>query len=50
MKTDKQLRSDVLAELDWDPSVTSTHIGVEVAGGVVTLTGQCVGRLRVGCR
>ena len=38
MKTDKQLRHDVIAELNWEPSVIAAHIGVEV--GVVTLTGH----------
>ena len=40
MKTDDQLRRDVMAELDWDPSVNATHVGVAVDEGVVTLTGH----------
>jgi len=40
MKTDKQLKHDVTAELAWDPAVDAVRIGVEVQGGVVTLTGQ----------
>lgn len=40
MKSDAQLRSDVEAELDWDPAVKSTQIGVIAANGVVTLTGH----------
>ncbi len=36
---DHQLRQDVLDELDFEPSVTATHIGVGVNAGVVTLTG-----------
>lgn len=40
MKTDLQLQQDVMAELNWEPSVNATHIGVEVAGGVVTLAGH----------
>ena len=40
MKTDKQIQQDVIAELGWEPSVNATHIGVEVAGGVVTLAGH----------
>ena len=40
MKTDAQLKADVLAELVWDPSVHSTDIGVIVKDGVVTLTGH----------
>jgi osmotically-inducible protein OsmY len=40
MKTDSQLQSDVIAELDWEPSIHSEEIGVEVKGGVVTLAGH----------
>ena len=40
MKTDSQLQQDVMAELTWEPAVQSTHIGVEVRGGVVTLAGR----------
>ena len=40
MKTDAQVQQDVIAELKWDPSVNAAHIGVEVNGGVVTLTGH----------
>ncbi len=38
--TDKDLRRDVLDELDFDPSLDSTEIGVAVSDGVVTLTGH----------
>jgi osmotically-inducible protein OsmY len=40
MKTDTQLQQDVLAELDWEPSINAAQIGVEVKDGVVTLAGQ----------
>jgi osmotically-inducible protein OsmY len=40
MKTDAQLKLDVLAELEWEPSVDATRIGVEVKNGVVTLAGH----------
>jgi len=40
MKTDSQLQKDVMAELNWEPSVHATHIGVEVKDGVVTLAGN----------
>jgi osmotically-inducible protein OsmY len=40
MKTDSELKKDVLAELAWDPLVPETRIGVAVADGVVTLTGH----------
>lgn len=39
MKTDSQLQHDVMAELEWDPSIHHTDIGVAVTGGVVTLSG-----------
>ena len=39
MKTDSQLQSDVMDELEWDPSIDHAHIGVTAKGGVVTLTG-----------
>lgn len=38
--TDKDLRRDVLDELDFDPSLDAADIGVAVADGVVTLTGH----------
>jgi osmotically-inducible protein OsmY len=40
MKTDSQLQQDVMAELKWEPSINATHIGVEVADGIVTLAGH----------
>jgi len=40
MKTDKQLQSDVIAELNWEQSINASKIGVEVSGGVVTLAGH----------
>jgi osmotically-inducible protein OsmY len=40
MKTDAELLQDVIAELEWEPSVQATHIGVEVKNGVVTLAGH----------
>jgi osmotically-inducible protein OsmY len=38
-KTDSQIHHDVLAELKWDSRVDETEVGVQVNGGVVTLTG-----------
>ena len=38
-KTDAQIHHDVLEELKWDPRVDETEVGVQVADGVVTLTG-----------
>lgn len=40
MKSDAQLRSDIVAELTWDPAITATDVGVIVKDGVVTLTGH----------
>lgn len=40
MKTDADLKRDVVAELNWDPAVNATAIGVAVKDGVVTLTGH----------
>lgn len=40
MKTDARLKQDVLAELDWEPSVDAAHVGVAVQDGIVTLTGH----------
>lgn len=37
---DIALRNDVLAELEFEPSVDAGHIGVAVSHGVVTLTGH----------
>jgi osmotically-inducible protein OsmY len=39
MKTDTQLRQDVLDELEWEPSIDANNIGVTVHNGIVTLTG-----------
>jgi len=39
MKTDSQLQHDVMAELEWEPSVDHADIGVAVIDGVVTLSG-----------
>ena len=40
MKTDADLKTDVTAELAWDPAVKSSAIGVAVKDGVVTLSGH----------
>jgi osmotically-inducible protein OsmY len=40
MKNDIQLRRDVTDELEWEPSVDATQIGVAVKDGIVTLTGE----------
>jgi osmotically-inducible protein OsmY len=39
MKSDSQLQRDVMAELEWEPSVDHADIGVAVTDGVVTLSG-----------
>lgn len=38
-KSDGQLQRDVMAELEWEPSVDHADIGVAVSDGVVTLSG-----------
>ncbi len=40
MKTDTQLQHDVLAELEWEPSIDASQIGVAAKDGVVSLTGS----------
>jgi osmotically-inducible protein OsmY len=40
MKTDVQLKKDVIAELEWDPAINASQVGVGVKDGVVTLTGH----------
>lgn len=40
MSHDDQLQKAVLAELNWEPSITAAHIGVTAENGTVTLTGH----------
>lgn len=40
VKSDLQLKKDVTAELEWDPSIDATQVGVSVKDGVVTLSGH----------
>lgn len=40
MKSDMELKNDVLAELRWEPGVDAAEIGVAVEDGVVTLSGN----------
>jgi osmotically-inducible protein OsmY len=39
MKTDLDLKSDITAELTWDPAVNPANIGIAVKEGIVTLSG-----------
>jgi hypothetical protein len=39
-RSDTDIRRDVEAELQWDPSIDDRKIGVFVSDGVVTLTGE----------
>ena len=39
MKTDLEIKNDVLEQLAWQPNINETQIGVVVEEGVVTLTG-----------
>jgi osmotically-inducible protein OsmY len=38
--TDRQIQQSVLSELDWNPSIDATDIGVTVDNGIVTLRGD----------
>jgi len=40
MKTDHQLKQDVMAELAWDPAIKADAVGVAVKDGIVTLSGH----------
>ena len=40
MKSDSQIQQEVIDELKWEPKVNSTHIGVAVESGIVTLSGH----------
>jgi osmotically-inducible protein OsmY len=40
MKSDSQVQKDVIAELNWEPTVNAAAIGVEVKDGIVTLAGH----------
>ncbi|MGN8068869.1 BON domain-containing protein [Mucilaginibacter sp. 22184] len=40
MKTDKEIRQDIIEELQWEPMVNSTEIEVGVHEGAVTLSGH----------
>ena len=40
MKSDSQIKQDILAELKWDAEIDETKIGVVVNNGAVTLTGH----------
>jgi osmotically-inducible protein OsmY len=35
------LRQTITEELEYEPSLDATHVGVAVDQGVVTLTGSC---------
>ncbi|WP_213521964.1 BON domain-containing protein [Nonlabens sp.] len=39
MRTDSSIKKDVLDELEWQPSIDETQIGVVVKDGIVTLSG-----------
>lgn len=39
MRTDLSIKEDVLDELEWQPSIDETQIGVVVNDGIVTLSG-----------
>ena len=39
MKTDSQIQKDVMAQLNWEPILNASEIGVAVKDGIVTLSG-----------
>jgi osmotically-inducible protein OsmY len=39
-RTDSEIQQDAMNELTWDAGVDASNLGVCVAGGVVTITGQ----------
>jgi osmotically-inducible protein OsmY len=39
MRSDLSIKEDILDELEWQPSIDETQIGVVVKDGIVTLTG-----------
>ena len=39
MRTDLEIKEDVLDELEWQPNIDETQIGVVVKNGIVTLSG-----------
>ncbi len=39
MKTDAQIQQDVMEEMNWEPQLNATQIGVAVKDGIVTLSG-----------
>ncbi len=45
-RTDQEIQQDVLRELQWDSRVDGAEIGIEVSGGIVTLTGTVDGESR----
>jgi len=40
MRTDQELQRDIIAELNWQPSLCNEEIGVAVKDGVTTLSGN----------
>lgn len=40
MKTDAEIKQNVVSELEWDPSIDAARVGVAVKDQVVTLTGH----------
>ena len=39
MKTDADLKKNVMAELDWDPAIAASAVAVSVRDGIVTVAG-----------
>ena len=47
LKPDREIQEDVIAELNRDARLTPAEVGVEVLGGVVTLTGTVSRRAKI---
>ena len=45
MKTDWQLKRDVMDELAWDPAISANAVGVAVKDGVVTVSWDVFSRV-----
>ncbi len=39
VRTDAEIKRDVIEELRWDPRINESEVGIQVARGIVTITG-----------
>src|SRR5512132_189492 len=40
-KNDEKVRDAVIHQLDWEPAIAASHVGITVEDGAATLTGVC---------